>query len=109
MYHAATRQPTTPHRDTHDLLIVRRYSKPSVTPGGIIIPAAIRDDMSQTLWEVEAASDGSAEALGTELAPGDIVVTLRRWPVDLAHETSEGDRLFALHATEVVQIIKRTW
>ena len=89
LYHKVTRQP----RDMvlhGDNVFVTPYPKPDTLPSGIIVPEVARADRTQTLWEVVAASELACEALGCTIAPGVVMKTVRRWPVDTGLVTREG-------------------
>jgi co-chaperonin GroES (HSP10) len=89
--------------------MVKRYETPEQTPGGIYIPDTYRHDHTQTLWEVVMPNPKADDVLGCVVGAGDIVVTLRRWPVDLGMEDQDRNRLFAMRAGEVRNIVKCTW
>ena len=108
-YEVTTRREVELQRMRQGLLVVSRYERPEATAGGILIPETYRTDKTQTLWEVVMPNPEAAEVFGMVLGEGDNVVTPRRWPVDLALETEEGYRLFALRPQEVRNVIKRTW
>lgn len=80
-------------------VLVRKYTKPPETPGGIIIPESVAADTTLSLWEVVRAGPKTEEVLGVKLSEDDIVQTnpMRGVPIN--------DTLFMLEASEIKGVI----
>ena len=74
-------------KPTDNNLIIRTYSLPEESPGGILIPEAFRADQSGLLYEVVAVGPGKRTKRGVrapcECKVGDLIHLEQRWVAQL--------------------------
>lgn len=85
-------------------ILVRRYVRPDITPGGIVLPDAWRTDMSAELWEVVKASPAAERECGHRLRADAIIKTPPMHAVPIGRV--DGVEMFTVLAQHVVSYME---